>query len=259
MAESRKPLMAGNWKMNLNHLEATSTIQRLAFSLKPDDYEACEVLICAPFTDLRSSIQTLVDADRLKIHFGAQDVSQHDKGAYTGEISGAMLAKLNCTYVIVGHSERREYHHETNHDVNAKAFAALRSGLTPIICFGEPLEVREKGDQVLHALDQVSHCLAEFTSEQAAKVVLAYEPIWAIGTGLTASPTDAQEVCGAVRGWLADRFGSGRRRQGAHPVRRLDEGQQRRQAHGAAGHRRRPGRRGGAGPGRVRPRWCATG
>ncbi len=207
MAESRKPLMAGNWKMNLNHLEATSTIQRLAFSLKPEDYEACEVLICAPFTDLRS-IQTLVDADRLKIHFGAQDVSQHDKGAYTGEISGAMLAKLNCTYVIVGHSERREYHHETNHDVNAKAFAALRSGLTPIICFGEPLEVREKGDQVLHALDQVSHCLAEFTSEQAAKVVLAYEPIWAIGTGLTASPTDAQEVCGAVRGWLADRFGA---------------------------------------------------
>jgi triosephosphate isomerase len=198
--------MAANWKMNLNHLEAVAHVQRIAFALNDADYEACEVLVLPPFTDLRS-VQVLVDADKIKIRYGAQDVSSHDKGAYTGEISGSMLAKLGCTYAVMGHSERREYHGETNRQVNAKAFAALRHGLTPIICFGEELAVREKGDQVLHCLDQVSHCLTEFSPERVADVVLAYEPVWAIGTGLTASPTDAQEVCGAVRGWLADRFG----------------------------------------------------
>ena len=207
MSDVRKPLMAGNWKMNLNHLEAVAHVQRMAFALKDADYDACEVVVLVPFTDLRS-LQVLVDADKLRIDYGSQDISAHEKGAYTGEVSGAMLAKLGCSYAVVGHSERRQYHGETNEVINAKALAALANGITPIICYGEALEVREAGDQVMYSLDQVEKCLAGFTPEQASAVVLAYEPIWAIGTGLTASPTDAQEVCGATRGWLTDHFGS---------------------------------------------------
>lgn len=207
MTQPRKPLMAGNWKMHLNHLEAVAHVQRMAFALTDQDYDAVDVLVLAPFTDLRS-IQVLTDADRLKIAYGAQDVSQHEKGAFTGQVSAAMLAKLGCSYVVVGHSERREYQGETNSNVHDKAKQALRQSITPIICFGEPLVIREKGDQVLHVLDQVAHCIADFDAEQVSKLVLAYEPIWAIGTGLTASPADAQEVCGSVRGWVADRFGS---------------------------------------------------
>ena len=205
MAVERKPLMAGNWKMNLNHLEAVAHVQRMAFALKDEDYEACEVLVLPPFTDLRS-VQVLVDADKIKIKYGSQDVSAHDSGAYTGEVSGSMLSKLGCSYAVVGHSERREYHHEDNATVNAKALAALRHGLTPIIAFGESREIRESGEQVAYVLNQLEECLVDFTEEQITDSVLAYEPIWAIGTGLTASPEDAQEVCGAVRGWLAERF-----------------------------------------------------
>lgn len=207
MSESRKPLMAGNWKMHLNWQEAIAHVQRMGFALTAEDYDACDVVVLAPFTDLRS-IQVLVDADKLKIGYGSQDISAHEKGAYTGEVSGAMLAKLGCSYAVVGHSERRQYHGETNEVINAKALAALANGITPIICYGEALEIREAGDQVMYSLDQVEKCLAGFTEEQATKVVLAYEPIWAIGTGLTASPTDAQEVCGATRGWLSDHLGS---------------------------------------------------
>lgn len=204
---TRLPLMAGNWKMHLNHFEAVAHVQRIVYGLKDEDYLKCEVLVCAPFTDLRS-LQVLKDADKLKISIGSQDISMHDKGAYTGEISGGMLAKLEVQYAIVGHSERREYHVEDNEDVNAKAKAALRHGIVPIVCFGEPIEVRERGDQVIFCLDQVAQCLADLSDEEVSGLVLAYEPRWAIGTGLTASPTDAQEVIGAVRSWVADKHGS---------------------------------------------------
>lgn len=204
---SRKPLMAGNWKMNLNHFEAIALVQKLAFTLKPDDYEACDVAVLPPFTDIRS-VQTLIDADKLKIAYGAQDVSSHDSGAYTGEISGPMLTKLGCTYAVVGHSERRQYHGETDSIVNEKVNAALRHGLIPIICVGENLDIRKEGGQVGFTLAQVEGALAGLNAQQAAKVVLAYEPIWAIGTGEVATPADAQQVCGAIRARLGELFGS---------------------------------------------------
>ncbi|NJQ02169.1 triose-phosphate isomerase [Streptomyces zingiberis] len=204
-AHGRTPLMAGNWKMNLNHLEAIAHVQKLAFALADKDYDAVEVAVLPPFTDLRS-VQTLVDGDRLRIAYGAQDLSAHDGGAYTGEISGAMLAKLKCSYVTVGHSERRQYHHETDEVVASKVKAAFRHGLTPILCVGEGLEVRKAGEQVAHTLAQVGAALADIPAEQAASVVIAYEPVWAIGTGEVATPEDAQEVCGAIRGRLAELY-----------------------------------------------------
>lgn len=199
---SRKPLIAGNWKMNLNHFEANALVQKIAFSL-PDKYFAkVDVTILPPFTDLRS-VQTAVDADKPLLTYGAQDLSQHDSGAYTGEISGAFLAKLGCTFVVVGHSERRTYHNEDDAVVAAKAAAAFRHGLIPIVCIGEHLEVREAGNHVEHNLAQLRGSLAGLTDEQLANVVIAYEPVWAIGTGRVASAGDAQEVCGAIRAELA--------------------------------------------------------
>ncbi|GAA1918897.1 triose-phosphate isomerase [Streptomyces sodiiphilus] len=195
---TRIPLMAGNWKMNLNHLEAIAHVQKLAFGLTDKDFEAVEVAVLPPFTDLRS-VQTLVDGDKLKIVYGAQDISAHDAGAYTGEVSGPMLAKLNCTYAVVGHSERRQYHGEDDALCNAKVRSAFRHGLTPILCVGEPLEVRKAGTQVAHTLGQLDGALREVPAEQAATIVVAYEPVWAIGTGEVATPEDAQEVCGAIR------------------------------------------------------------
>ncbi|EDY43807.1 triose-phosphate isomerase [Streptomyces sp. SPB074] len=202
---TRTPLMAGNWKMNLNHLEAIAHVQKLAFALSDKDYETVEVAVLAPFTDLRS-VQTLVDGDKLKIKYGAQDVSAHDSGAYTGEISGAMLAKLKCTYVAIGHSERRQYHQETDELVNAKIKAAYKHGLTPILCVGEEEAVREAGEHVAHTLGQVEAALKDLPAEQAATIVVAYEPVWAIGTGKVCGPDDAQEVCGAIRGKLAELY-----------------------------------------------------
>jgi triosephosphate isomerase (TIM) len=204
---SRVPLMAGNWKMNLNHQEAVVLVQKLAWTLsdKKHDYAKVEVVVVPPFTDLRS-VQTLVDGDRLKIGYGAQDVSEHDSGAYTGEISAGMLAKLGCSYVVVGHSERREYHAETDATVNAKAKKAIAAGMTPIVCVGEGLEVRKEGRQVEHTLAQVDGSLAGLTAEQVADAVVAYEPVWAIGTGEVATPDDAQEVCTAIRGRVAETF-----------------------------------------------------
>ncbi|GAA3069021.1 triosephosphate isomerase [Streptomyces olivoverticillatus] len=201
----RTPLMAGNWKMNLNHLEAIAHVQKLAFTLADKDYEATEVAVLPPFTDLRS-VQTLVDGDKLKIKYGAQDLSAYDSGAYTGETSGAMLAKLKCTYVAVGHSERRQYHGETDELCNAKVKAAYRHGLTPILCVGEGLEVRKAGNQVAHTLAQVDGALKDVPAEHAETVVIAYEPVWAIGTGEVATPEDAQEVCGAIRRRLAELY-----------------------------------------------------
>lgn len=183
----RTPLMAGNWKMNLNHLEAIAHVQKLAFALADKDFDAVEVAVLPPFTDLRS-VQTLVDGDKLKIKYGAQDISAHDSGAYTGEISGSMLAKLKCAYVAVGHSERRQYHGENEEICNAKVKAAFKHGLTPILCVGEGLDVRKAGNQVAHTLAQVDGGLADVPAEQAETIVIAYEPVWAIGTGEVATP-----------------------------------------------------------------------
>jgi triosephosphate isomerase (TIM) len=195
---SRKPLIAGNWKMNLNHFEAIALVQKIAFSLPDKYFDKVEAAVLPPFTDLRS-VQTLVDGDKLRLTYGAQDVSQHDTGAYTGDISGAFLAKLGCTYVVVGHSERRTYHNEDDALVAAKAAAALKHGLTPIVCIGEHLEIREAGHHVAHCTGQLRSSLAGLSAEQIGKIVIAYEPVWAIGTGRVASAADAQEVCQAIR------------------------------------------------------------
>ncbi|MER6144522.1 triose-phosphate isomerase [Streptomyces sparsogenes] len=202
----RTPLIAGNWKMNLNHLEAIAHVQKITFSLTDKDYEAVEVAVLPPFTDLRT-LQTLVEHDKLKIKYGAQDLSAHESGAYTGEISGAMLAKLRCSYVAVGHSERRQYHAETDELCNAKVKAAFRHDLVPILCVGEGLDVRKAGHQVAHTLAQLDGGLKDIPAEQAERIVIAYEPVWAIGTGEVATPEDAQEVCGAIRGRLAELYG----------------------------------------------------
>lgn len=195
---SRKPLIAGNWKMNRNHFEAIALVQKIAFSLPDKYYDKVDVAVIPPFTDLRS-VQTLVDGDKLRLTYGAQDLSQHDSGAYTGEISGAFLAKLGCSYVVVGHSERRAYHNEDDLLVAAKAVAALKHALIPIICIGEHLDVREAGNHVAHNVEQLRGSLAGLSAEQIGKVVIAYEPVWAIGTGRVASAADAQEVCVAIR------------------------------------------------------------
>ncbi|CAB4715677.1 MAG: triose-phosphate isomerase [Actinobacteria bacterium] len=208
MATARTPLMAGNWKMNLNHQEAVVLVQKLSWTLsdKKHDYGKVEVVVVPPFTDLRS-VQTLVDGDRLLLKYAAQDVSTQDAGAYTGEISAAMLAKLGCSYVVVGHSERREYHAETDAVVNAKALKALGAGMVPIVCVGEGLEIRQAGEQVSYTLAQVEGSLAGLTAEQVAGLVVAYEPVWAIGTGEVATPDDAQEVCAAIREWVRQTHG----------------------------------------------------
>ena len=199
---SRKPLIAGNWKMNLNHFEAIALVQKIAFALPDKYYDKVDVTVIPPFTDLRS-VQTLVDGDKLRLTYGAQDLSPHDSGAYTGDISGAFLAKLGCSFVVVGHSERRTYHNENDALVAAKAAAALKNELTPIVCIGEHLEIREEGEHVGHCEEQLRGSLAGLSSEQIGKVVVAYEPVWAIGTGRVASAADAQEVCAAIREELA--------------------------------------------------------
>ncbi|GAB3075106.1 triose-phosphate isomerase [Corynebacterium aquatimens] len=200
---ARKPLIAGNWKMNHDHLEAVAQTQRLAFALPNDYYDQVDVALIVPFTDIRS-VQTLVNGDELKVTFGAQDISVHESGAYTGEVSGAMLSKLDCTWVVVGHSERREYHNETNEIVAKKARAALAYGMNPIVCVGESLDVREAGEHVNFVVQQTKESLAGLGAEELAKTVIAYEPVWAIGTGKVASAADAQEVCEAIRRTIAD-------------------------------------------------------
>jgi triosephosphate isomerase len=201
---ARTPLMAGNWKMNLNHVEAVGLVQKLTWTLddKKHDPARSEVVVLPPFTDLRT-VQTLVEGDRLSLRYGAQDVSPHESGAYTGDISAGMLVKLGCSYVTVGHSERRLHHHEDDALVNAKARAALAAGITPIICVGEGLDVRQAQEHVPYTLTQVDGALAGLSAEQVASVVIAYEPVWAIGTGEVATPEDAQEVCGAIRAEIA--------------------------------------------------------
>jgi triosephosphate isomerase len=203
--QTRVALMAGNWKMNLNHQEAVVLVQKLAWTLadKKHDYPKVEVVVLPPFTDLRG-VQTLVDGDRLEIRYGAQDVSPHDDGAFTGDISTSMLTKLGCSYVVVGHSERREHHSETDETVNAKAKKTIAAGMTPIVCVGEGLEVRQDDKHVDHCLGQLDASLAGLSAEQVGSLVIAYEPVWAIGTGEVATPDDAQEVCAAIRGRVAE-------------------------------------------------------
>jgi triosephosphate isomerase len=205
---NRLPLMAGNWKMNLNHQEGVALVQKLAWTLddKKHDYAKAEVVVCPPYTNIRG-VQTLVDGDHLSIKYGAQDVSTHDEGAYTGEISASMLAKLGCSYIVVGHSERREHHGEDDATVNAKAKKALAAGMTPIVCMGEGLDVRKAGDQVGYTIAQLDGSLDGIGPEQVAELVIAYEPVWAIGTGEVATPADAQEVCSAIRARIAEVHG----------------------------------------------------
>jgi triosephosphate isomerase len=205
---TRLPLMAGNWKMNVDHQEAVVLVQKLAWTLadKKHDYSKAEVAVVPPYTDLRG-VQTLVDGDRLEIRYGAQDVSAHDNGAYTGEISATMLAKLGCSYVVVGHSERREHHNESDQTVNAKAKQAVGADMTPIVCVGEGLEVRNEGRHVEHTLAQLDGSLDGLSAELVAGLVVAYEPVWAIGTGEVATPDDAQEVCSAIRARVAEVWG----------------------------------------------------
>src|SRR6266540_6684112 len=191
--------------MHGNHLEAIALVQKLAFAFIPKDFDEAEIAVLPPFTALRS-VQTLVSGDRLRIVYGAQDLSQHEKGAYTGDISGAMLAKLGCTYAVVGHSERRAWHGEDDALVNAKAKAALAAGLVPIICVGEGLETRRTGDHVAYTLGQLDAALAGVAAEKVAGLVIAYEPVWAIGTGEVATPENAQEVCAAIRERLEETF-----------------------------------------------------
>jgi triosephosphate isomerase len=204
---ARTPLMAGNWKMNLNHIEAIALVQKLAYTFNTDGFSALEIAVIPPFTDIRS-VQTLVDGDKIALKYGAQDLAKADKGAFTGEISGVMLAKLGCTFVIVGHSERRQYHGEDDQTVNLKVQAALRNGLTPIVCVGEGTEVRNAGDHVVFTLNQLKAALSGVAAGDVANLVIAYEPVWAIGTGEVATPANAQEVCGAIRNQIREVFGS---------------------------------------------------
>jgi len=194
----RKPLMAGNWKMNLNHLEAIAVAQKLVYSLDDKDYDAVDVAIIPPFTDIRS-IQTLIDGDRLRLTYGAQDLSPEASGPFTGDIAGSMLHKLGCTFVLIGHSERRAIHGESDALINRKIKAALANEIIPIFCVGEELAIRESGAHVSHVIRQVRAGLEGFTKPELKKIVIAYEPVWAIGTGKVATPEDAQEVCAAIR------------------------------------------------------------
>jgi triosephosphate isomerase len=206
--EGRRPLIAGNWKMNYNHREAIALVQKLIFSFTEEQLHRVEVAVLPPFTDLRS-VQTVIDGDQINMAYGAQDLSPHDSGAYTGDIAGPMLAKLGCRYVVVGHSERRDHHHEDDAVVNAKIGAAIRNGLAPILCVGEQLAVREAGEHLQHCRAQLDGALAGVSAEQAETLVVAYEPVWAIGTGEVATPDDAQEVCAALRARLGELFGAG--------------------------------------------------
>ncbi|MFO7190894.1 MULTISPECIES: triose-phosphate isomerase [Thermocrispum] len=203
---SRKPLIAGNWKMNCTHLEAIALVQKIAFTLPEKYYAKVDVAVLPPFTSIRS-VQTLVDGDKLLLTYGAQDLSPHDSGAYTGDVSGPMLAKLGCSFVTVGHSERREYHAESDELINKKVRAALKHGISPILCVGEKLEVREEGKHIEHTTAQVVAGLKGLKAEQVENVVIAYEPVWAIGTGRVATPSDAQEVCAAIRSTIAAKYG----------------------------------------------------
>jgi triosephosphate isomerase (TIM) len=204
---ARKPLISGNWKMNLNHFEATAFLDKFRYLVAKDDLAEVEVSVHPPFTDIRT-VQTFVESEKVQISLGAQDCHWLDQGAYTGEISPAFLAKLNVRYVIVGHSERRELFGDTDESVNLKLHAVLRHAMVPILCVGETLEEREAGSTEAKVTGQVQAGLAKVTAEQVAALVIAYEPIWAIGTGRTATTEDAQAVCASIRATVSDLAGA---------------------------------------------------
>jgi triosephosphate isomerase len=203
----RKPLISGNWKMNQNHFEAIQCVQKLAYLVGKDDFASVDVSIHPPFTDIRS-VQTLIDADDLKFLLGAQHCHFEDKGAFTGEVAPVFLAKLSVKYVICGHSERRELFAETDETVQKKVSAVLSNKMIPIVCVGETLAEREENKTLEKVIGQLRVGLAKLTPEQAATIVVAYEPIWAIGTGKTATTADAQEVCHAIRQEIGVLFGA---------------------------------------------------
>jgi len=203
----RQPIIAGNWKMNLNHLEAIALVQKLHYNLRTQDYDAVDVVVCPPFTSLRS-VQTLIEGDRIPMALGAQNCFSEDKGAYTGEVSPPMLARLKCSYVIAGHSERRSYFGETDEIVNRKAKAIIANGMTPIVCVGETLDQREAGTTEEVVRTQVRGSLAGIPADVVAGLVVAYEPVWAIGTGRTASPSDASQVIAWIRRTVGETAGA---------------------------------------------------
>jgi triosephosphate isomerase (TIM) len=203
---ARRPLIAGNWKMHKTHLEGLQLTQKLAWALSREDTDAVEVVVCPPFTALRT-VGTLIDGDKLPIGLGAQNCHHEPQGAFTGEVSAPMLAKLGCAYVIVGHSERRQQFAETDELVNRKARAVLGNGMRPIVCVGETLEQREAGRTAEVVQGQVRGSLAGLPGEQVAGLVVAYEPVWAIGTGRAATAEDAQETIALIRGTVAELAG----------------------------------------------------
>ena len=244
----RKPIIAGNWKMHHDHFAAIQFTQKLSYLLDKKDYDTVDVVLCPPFTDLRS-VQTTLETDRIPIALGAQNCYWEKEGAFTGEVSPLMLAKLNVKYVIVGHSERRELFGETDEWVNRKVKAVLATGMTPIVCVGETLEEREAGATEGKVLGQVAAAFAGVSKEAVGTCVVAYEPIWAIGTGRNATPEDAEATIAVIRAVPSSRPRARRPASGAHPVRREREARQHRRAHGPAGDRR------GARRGRIaRPR-----
>jgi triosephosphate isomerase len=198
LVTERKDLMVGNWKMNATHLDAIQMIQKLSYRLDPDDYDRVDVVVAPPFTALRSA-QTVIEADRMLIELGAQHVHWDEAGAYTGEVSALMLSRLAVAYVIVGHSERREHFGETDQDVNKRVRAILKHGMTPIVCVGETLDQREAGDEREVVRSQIGGGLARLAGDQLGQLVIAYEPVWAIGTGRNASPDDAGDMAEFIR------------------------------------------------------------
>jgi triosephosphate isomerase len=202
----RVPIISGNWKMNHNHFDAIQFVQKLSYLLTKDDYNSVDVSVHPPFTDIRS-VQTLIDVDEIRLGLGAQHCHWEDKGALTGEVSPLFLSKLNVRFVIVGHSERREHFGQTDVDVNRTCAAILNSGMTPIVCVGETLAERESGQTTSKVIGQVCEALQGRNADQVASLVIAYEPIWAIGTGRTATAGDAQAVIGAIRALILEMFG----------------------------------------------------
>ena len=206
MVDTRIPLIAGNWKMNLDHLQAIATVQKLAWTLrdKGHPFSEVEVAVFPPFTDLRT-VQTLLDADKIPFALGAQDLSPKDSGAYTGDISGQFLAKLGCHYVIVGHSERRQYHSEDDQVVARKTAAAVKHGVVPVVCVGETAEDLETHGASAVPVSQLTAVLDSV--DAGSDIVVAYEPVWAIGSGQAATPEQAQQVCAALRATIAEKWG----------------------------------------------------
>lgn len=207
MATTRKPLVAGNWKMNFDHLEATYFVQKLAWLLRDAhfDFRSCEVALFPSFTSLRS-VQVLVQADKLNVAYGAQSVSVTNQGAFTGDISADMIAHLGCSYVIIGHSERRKYHPEDDANIVDQVRAVFAAGMRPILCVGESFEERRQGIELDFAVGQVCDVTRDLNEDEAAKLIVAYEPVWAIGTGMVATPQSAQDAAQAIRANLATTF-----------------------------------------------------